>query len=357
MSLPFKYFPSTSAAFATNYRILNLYIHSGSLKAWAQVGSHFWKKLKGRPTPTYATVAVTYRCQSKCKHCYSSSTNRALEEELTTEQIKSVLRQVRDLGALTVHFSGGEPLLRNDIYDLIAYAGDLGLLTRVNTNGSLLNEDSAKQLKAVGLTECGVSLDSADPAIHNRFRGTANLHEKTVQGIRILREVGVPCRILTVALKDGIPEDLEKTIALGRSLGAGFMYIVIPIATGGWDGDYDQILTSRERAQIREMQDLTFAHLEMPTRNTKCCSYEKDLFYVRANGDVTPCAFVPYVLGNIKEQSLETIWRKHCQSLNLVCRGDCPMNIPSERRALREHVDKVAHQLKSMVQDRSRAAS
>jgi MoaA/NifB/PqqE/SkfB family radical SAM enzyme len=163
----------------------------------------------------------------------------------------------------------------------------------------------------------------------------------------MLRKFGIPCRIMTVALKDSIPEGVEKTIALGKSLDASYMYILLPIASGGWDGAYEQILNSHERAQIRALQDLSFAHLEMPTERTNCCVFRKSILYVSANGNVTPCAFVPFVIGNVKEQPLELLWRYHTAKLNLVCRGDCPMNIPAEREAMREHVTSVAEELKS----------
>jgi len=64
-----------------------------------------------------------------------------------------------------------------------------------------------------------------------------------------------------------------------------------------------------------------------------------------ANGNVTPCAFVPFVLGSLRDQSLERLWRRHCAALTLECRGDCPMNIPWQREALRKHVDEVAQSL------------
>jgi len=357
MSLLFKHFPSASAVFNTNYRALRLYISNRSLKAWGAALSHFWKRIRGHAAPAFVTVAVTYKCQSRCEHCYSDSPSRPLEEELTTEELKSVIRQVRDLGAMAVHFSGGEPLLRKDIFDLVSYSRGLGLQTRVNTNGILLNEENVKRLKAAGLTECGVSLDSADPAVHNKFRGTEDLHEQTLRGIRMLRKFGIPCRIMTVALKGSIPEMVKKTIALGKSLDASYMYILLPIASGGWDGAYDQILNSRERAQIRELQDLSFAHLEMPTERTNCCVFRKSILYVSANGNVTPCAFVPFVIGNVKEQPLEQLWRYHTAKLNLVCRGDCPMNIPAEREALREHVTSVVEGLRSAPLGNSRADS
>jgi MoaA/NifB/PqqE/SkfB family radical SAM enzyme len=348
MSFLFKHFPSASAVINTHYRALRLYIFNRSLKAWGTALSHFWKRIRGHPAPAFVTVAVTYKCQSQCEHCYSDSPTRPPEEELTTEELKSVIQQVRGLGAMAIHFSGGEPLLRKDLFELVSYARGLGLQTRVNTNGILLNEENVKRLKAAGLTECGVSLDSADPAVHNKFRGTENLHEMTIRGIRTLRKFGVTCRIMTVALKDSIPEGVAKTIALGKSLDASYMYILLPIASGGWEGAYDRILNSRERAQIRALQDLSFAHLEMPTERTNCCVFRKSILYVSANGNVTPCAFVPFVLGNVKEQSLEQIWRCHTAGLDLVCRGDCPMNIPAEREAMCEHVSGVAEKLRTV---------
>jgi len=152
---------------------------------------------------------------------------------------------------------------------------------------------------------------------------------------------------MTVALKGTIPEGVAKTISLGKRLDARFMYILLPIASGGWDGAYDQILNSRERAQIRALQDLSFALLEMPTERTNCCVFRKSILYVSANGNVMPCAFVPFIIGNVKEKPLELLWQYHTAKLNLVCRGDCPMNIPAEREALREHVTDVAEELRT----------
>jgi MoaA/NifB/PqqE/SkfB family radical SAM enzyme len=344
-SLLFRHVPTAAAAFNTGYRAVRLYASSRSWKAWLAAGSHYLKKLRGIPTPTFVTLAVTYRCQCRCVHCYSDSPDRPHEDEMTTAELKSVIRQVRDLGSLAIHFSGGEPLLRKDIFELIAYARGLGLLTRVNTNGLLVNAESARRLKAAGLTECGVSLDSAEPSVHERFRGTPGLHARALSAIRALRRFGIPCRVMTVALKSQVTEGLDRMIKLGRREGARYMYILLPIAVGGWDDTPEEVLTATERARIRELQDLTFAHLEMPTASTNCCVYRRSILYVSANGNVTPCAFVPFVLGNIHDQPLERLWRRHCASLSLECRGDCPMNIPWQKGALRKHVDDVAQSL------------
>lgn len=345
MSRIFKHLPTAAAAINTGYRGVRLYGSSRSWKAWRAAGSHYLKKIQGVPTPTFVTVAATYRCQCRCLHCYSSSPDRPHHDEMTTAELKSVLRQVRNLGALAVHFSGGEPLLRKDIFELVAYAHGQGLLTRINTNGLLLNPESARRLKAAGLTECGVSLDSVEASAHERFRGTPGLHARALGAVRTLRRFGIPCRIMTVAAKSQVTEGLDRMIKLGKREGARYMYILLPIAVGGWDCSSEEVLTAGERARIREFQDLTFAHLEMPTELTNCCVYRRSILYVSANGNVTPCAFVPFVLGNIRDQPLERLWRRHCAGLNLECRGDCPMNIPRQREALRSHVRKVAESL------------
>ena len=118
-------------------------------------------------------------------------------------------------------------------------------------------------------------------------------------------------------------------------------------------GSYDVVLTAEERKRIRDMQTLTFAHLELPTRHTECCVYRKAILYVSVNGDVTPCAFVPYVLGNIKETPLPVIWQRHCAALKSSCRDDCPMNNPGKREVLRAHVAGVAVDLRSAPADGS----
>jgi MoaA/NifB/PqqE/SkfB family radical SAM enzyme len=341
MSVWFREFPTASAVFNTGYRALRLYVFSRSWRAWAGAGSHYLKKLRGLPAPTFVTVAVTYKCQCRCDHCYSDSPERQDENELTTAELKWVLRQVRGLGSQAVHFSGGEPLLRKDLPELVAYSRKLGLLSRVNTNGLLINRETARRLKAAGVTECGISLDSADPAVHEHFRGTTKLYERVLRSAQTLRQFGIPCRIMTVALKQEVPHGLAMTISLGRTLGARFMYIILPIAVGGWNGAFDQALNFKEREQIRELQDLTFAHVELPTENTNCCVYRRSILYVSANGNVTPCAFVPYVLGNIRKETLEEIWRRHTDQLGKECRGDCPMNIPAQREALRRHAASV----------------
>jgi len=120
------------------------------------------------------------------------------------------------------------------------------------------------------------------------------------------------------------------------------VFIFFPMAVGRWDRAYGEVLTGEERQRVRALQDLSLVHLELPTPRTVCCAHEKLVLYVSATGDVTPCPFVPFVMGNIRERPLAEMWRRYCAGMKLAYRGDCPMNDPGARDAFRRHVESVA---------------
>ena len=171
---------------------------------------------------------------------------------------------------------------------------------------------------------------------------TAGSFEKAVQGIRNLRDANIFCQILTYASRENVPEGLERIFALARKLKVLAVFVFFPMAVGRWEADFDQALTDEERTQVRALQDVSLVHLELPTPGTMCCSYAKAVVYVTAHGDVTPCPFVPYVIGNIREHTLQEVWQRHCAELKLVCRGACPMNFPGARDALKCHAERVS---------------
>ena len=341
-----RHFPRVSAGANTALRGARLYVANRSLRAWGVLGSHLVRRMFGRPAPAFMTLAPTYRCPCRCVHCYASAPDRPKQEELTTVQIKEIIDRAKRLGLIEVIFSGGDPLLRDDIVELVRYARKRGLLTRINTTGVLLDKGRVAELKAAGLTQCGVSIDHPDPARHDELRGLPGAYDKAVEAIRNLREAGILCQILTYTPRESIPEGVERIIALGRELGVFAVYLFFPMAVGRWDGAFERVLTDGERAAVRALQDLTFVHAELATRHSVCCACRKGVLYVTPEGDVTPCPFVPFVLGNAREHSLDAIWRSHCRSLRLKCRGECPMNERGTREALRNHVESAAGRLR-----------
>jgi len=336
-----KNFPRVHATVNTMYRALRLYHSNGSFRALGVFFLHLYRNMLDGSAPQFVTIALTYRCPCRCVHCCVSASERHKQSELETWQVKSVIDQAKRLGVLQITFTGGEPLLREDIAELVRYAHDAGLLTRINTSGILLDRRRASELAKAGLTQCAISVDDADPDTHDRLRGVPGLHEKALRGIRNSQESGVLCQINTYASRRNVTEGLEKIIALGRRLGVLAVYIIPPTAIGRWDEAFDQALNEEEKARVRALQELTFVHLELATPLTMCGVCQKGILFVSPRGNITPCPFVPYVMGNIRDHTLSEVWHVHCAELSLVWRGGCPMNDLQGREALARHAEMV----------------
>ena len=327
------------------YRTLRLYWSNGSIRAWGRLFLYPIRIILGRGAPVFTTIGLTYRCECGCEHCYVGDSDRATRAELTTSEVKSVIDQLRRLGVLEVIFSGGDPLLRKDLAELVRYAHDAGLLTRVNTHGRGLDRETVSRLKEAGLSQCAVSIDDADPDVHDRSRGLPGLYGKALEGVRNLRAFGIPCQIVTLASKRTVTAALERVIALGKQLGVLSVYLCFPVAAGRWEDAEDQLLTEGEAARVRALQDATFVHLELPAPRTPCSVCSRRVLYVSPQGEVRPCPLAPYVMGNTRRHSLRDVWRRHSALLDFMCRGTCSLNHASYREALKKHTESVAASL------------
>lgn len=323
------------------FRAARLYLFRGSIHIWQQAGRYIYLRLAGKAPPLLVSIAPSYRCQSKCGHCYAMVKGRDSTDEMPTEKWKAIIDQSKMIGALQIIFTGGEPLLRKDIFDLVAHARRIGLFTRITTNGSLLTRKVVAKLKQAGLNQCGVSIDSADADTHDRLRGLPGAFERAIQGLRLLRLYNIDSKLMTYATHENITGELERIIDLGRKLQVRSVYIMIPVAAGRWANSPHVVLSEAEMARLRKLQDYTFVHLEFPSTTTMCRAYNKAFVYVNTMGEVTPCPAVPYVIGNLQYESFTDIWRRHVSALRLESRGECPMNEDRARKALREHAASV----------------
>jgi 12,18-didecarboxysiroheme deacetylase len=132
----------------------------------------------------------TRRCNLKCVHCYSQSENKAYEGELTTDEGLAMLEDLAQFGVPVTLFSGGEPLVRQDLFTLIERTVKLGMRAVISTNGTLITEEKAERLKAFNLSYVGVSLDGLKD-VNDRFRGVSGVFEKALAGIRNCRKTGI----------------------------------------------------------------------------------------------------------------------------------------------------------------------
>ena len=160
---------------------------------------------------------VTKKCNLRCAHCYINAVGEEESEadmgELTTREAIGMIEDLAAIKAPMLAFSGGEPLLRNDIYELNVYAMKLGLRTILSTNSTLITREVAKKIKEAGFVYVGVSLDGSEEA-HDRFRGARGAFEKSLQGLRYLMEEGVNTGVrfaITNQNYDELPKVLEIT--------------------------------------------------------------------------------------------------------------------------------------------------
>ena len=150
---------------------------------------------------------ITRACNLKCVHCYNDSGSGKSFNDITTAKAKTVLDDLAEFGVPSVLFSGGEPLMRPDLFDLIQYAGQIGLRTVISTNGTLITADAVKKIKDGGVSYVGISLDGIGQ-INDKFRGVQGAFDKAVEGIRNCMAAGIRVGLRLTLTKRNV-EDLE----------------------------------------------------------------------------------------------------------------------------------------------------
>lgn len=275
---------------------------------------------------------TTNQCNLDCPHCYRDAGD-TLEGELTTSQAKTMLEQISATmeevgrGPKIMIFSGGEPLLRKDIYELVEHAAKQGMRPVFGTNGTLLTRDVVKRLQDVGAAGMGISLDSIDPDRHNEFRGMADGFQKTLDGMRNCKEVGMRFQVHTTVM-DWNYEDIEAITDLTVEMGGEAHHIFFLVPTGRGAFLAKGIMNAKKYEEIldRIMERQKDVPIELkPTcapqfmriadqkglkmRFSRGCIAGISYCLVGPLGDVQPCAYMDMSLGNVKEESFVDIWR------------------------------------------------
>ena len=132
-------------------------------------------------------ISLTDRCQCRCGHCFAANdAPLPRRNELSTWEVKDLLNDIAKVGVTEVCFSGGEPLLRDDIFELIEHSRQNGLVARIISNGILLDEHMVIALKKAGLNWCSVSIDDPIATVHDAFRRYSGCYEKAIKGLDLL---------------------------------------------------------------------------------------------------------------------------------------------------------------------------
>jgi 12,18-didecarboxysiroheme deacetylase len=148
---------------------------------------------------------MTRACNLKCMHCYAQATAGQAADELTTPEAKVMIDDLAAFGSPVILFSGGEPLMHPDLGELARYATGKGMRAVISTNGTLITPDKARELKDIGLSYVGVSLDGLQP-VHDKFRGVAGAFDLAMAGIRNCMEVGLKVGLRFTVFKQNVAE-------------------------------------------------------------------------------------------------------------------------------------------------------
>ncbi|MBI4846235.1 MAG: radical SAM protein [Candidatus Omnitrophica bacterium] len=298
---------------------LNISYRTFSFLNGVQIVKFIFKRFVLRQhVPMLGIFSVTYRCQCSCVHCgVSEYINKKMTKECT-EETKRVIDVFVRYGMLKVNFFGGEPLLRNDIVLLVAYAVRKGLRTSLSTNGILLTEPRILELKKAGIGNITVSIDSAEHKTHDRLRGYEGCFNAAVNALRLCVKHKIPAAISCYASKQSIADNnLSKIISLGEKIGVDAVKIRMPILAGKLKNSQEQRLNEHEIEYLKGLlKDHSRVYIEEAfyyvAFKEKCCSaLKKQLIYVSPNGEVQPCPAIAVSLGNIlSEGKLGRIFNK-----------------------------------------------
>jgi MoaA/NifB/PqqE/SkfB family radical SAM enzyme len=267
--------------------------------------------------PIYASFSITNKCVYNCWHCYINSLK---EEDLPTEDAIKILRDLQELGVSVITFTGGEPLLRKDIGEIISAIDAEKSSVVLFTTGHGLTKEKAQELKQAGLFGVIIGLEHTNKKMEDALRNYDGAYERALEGIKNAKNSGLYIGISTVATKERINTgEIWDFIAFAGTQGADEVLILEPIPVGKIINEDDVILTHQERTQLVDIQKKvnkkkTYPRvLSYPYRENKQllgCSGGYQYLHVTASGNICPCSFTPLSFGNAKKEEISVIWRR-----------------------------------------------
>lgn len=292
----------------------------------------------------------TYACNLRCKHCYASA-GAPLEDEMSLDEKLKAAESLTDAGVTAVAFSGGEPLVKKDVFRVMSELKEHGVFVAIATNGTLITREMAKRLKEAGVGFVQISLDGGVAEVHDDFRGMPGAYERTIQGIRSCVEEGLFVEVSTTVTKINYSE-VGRIADLCEELGVKWYMIFNFVPTGRGRFIIENDLTPEEREELliylwRRMRSREkveylstapqFARVALQQEGEAGVMKIPGHFYnpelygqlkslgefiggcgagrmyaaLEPNGILQPCVFMPLAIGNLRKDSFEELWDIH----------------------------------------------
>ena len=280
---------------------------------------------------------VTNMCNMRCDHCYRRA-NDSLQDilqveppadELTTEQAKRMILEIKEAGFQMMIFSGGEPIMRDDLYELGRFAREMGIMPVLGTNATLITDAVAYKLRRAGFAAAGVSLDSLDAGKLSAFRKLPDCRKRIVDGIENLKKVGIRVQIHTTVMDWNLQElDALTDFAVGIGARAHHFFFLVPTGRAVQlqseqisPVDYERTLRWMMEKQQKVPIELKAVcapqfmrvadQMGVKTRFKRGCLAGISYCIISPNGDVRPCPYLNNTLGNVKEVAFDKLWANH----------------------------------------------
>ncbi|MBF0241661.1 MAG: heme b synthase [Desulfamplus sp.] len=293
---------------------------------------------KKRPTIRLVAWETTRRCNLSCVHCRAAAQDHIYPNELTTSQAMALMDQIREVGEPIVILTGGEPLLREDIFEIAEYGTKIGLRMVMAPNGTMITKEIAQKMKLSGIKRISVSLDGSTKETHDKFRGVNGAFDGALRGIGFAKDAGLEFQINTTITKTNLDE-IPKILSLAESLGAVAHHIFLLVPTGRGKYIVDQAIDAaqyestlnwfydqrdktslqlkatcaphyyrilRQRAK-QEGKQVTFeSHgLDAVTRG---CLAGTGFCFISHIGEVQTCGFLDVKCGDITKATFKDVW-------------------------------------------------
>ncbi len=306
------------------------------LEPMTEAGMIWWRRERMRwiPTPPPQSVfwEVTWHCNLRCLHCVVSAGERKAQE-LTLAECKRLADDLARLGVGSVAFSGGEPLLRQDFFQIAEYVTQLGMSPQIATNGILIDQAIASQLKRLNFS-VQVTINGSNPQIHDKFCGVKHAFVRAIQAITLLKQTGVEVTLATVATKMNVA-DMSNIVELADGLGVDAFRLIPFIPTGRGQRNRALELTpaemrevTRSLLQVKQSGKISVVPLEFehtfsatpggavdPSEQIGCDG-ARSYCTIGATGEVLPCSYFSGVeADSIRDKPLAWIWQ-HSRFLN-----------------------------------------
>jgi MoaA/NifB/PqqE/SkfB family radical SAM enzyme len=215
-----------------------------------------------------------------------------------------ILDDIDELGVPRINLTGGEALLRKDIFDLISYASDKFVVI-LESNGLLLSPETALRLKRAKISCVAVSVDTTNGAEHDSLRGVKECFNSAMEGIRNLRRAGVPCIMSTyIPVEKANIRYIQDFMALAKANRVLAVRILPPRPVGSFSCNTSSLLDKKAENLIRNSADPFIAYFNGMPAPSMCGIFTRSTFYISPYGEVQPCPYMPLSFGNIKNADL-----------------------------------------------------